>query len=99
MRRKYSNFTIINRTILTKILVRTRNAAYNQVQLIYGQRTPGVRNGVGNLENTDRIMARVRNGVGNLENPDRILDGVRNGVGNLENPNRILAGVWNGVGR
>ena len=35
----YSNFTIISRTILTKILVRTQSAAYNQVWLIYGQKT------------------------------------------------------------
>ena len=35
---KYSHFTIISHIILTKILVRTRSAAYNQVQLIYGQK-------------------------------------------------------------
>ncbi|KAF4796008.1 hypothetical protein TURU_086450 [Turdus rufiventris] len=85
----YSNFTFISRTILTKILVRTRSAAYNQ---------PGVQNGVGNLKNLDRILPGVRNGVCNLGNPDQIPPGVRNGVCNLENLDWIPHGVQNGVG-
>ncbi|KAF4789777.1 hypothetical protein TURU_148255 [Turdus rufiventris] len=69
-----------------------------KVRLLYGQRTPRVWNGVGNLENPGRIPPGDRNGVGNLENPDRITPRDRNGLGNLENPDRILPGDRNGLG-